>query len=74
MIIESGITIGSNITIGDLPTVPYYSPSLYTFTTFTFTTGNTVGRTGPNTAWLFGNSYSNVGNTCLLYTSDAADE
>lgn len=65
MIIESGITIGSNITVGDLPTNPYINSSLYSFTTFTFTTGNTVGPTGANAAWLFGNSYSNVGNTWL---------
>jgi hypothetical protein len=68
MIIGSGITIGSNISISDLPTIPYIG-ELYTFTTFTFTTGNTVGPTGANTRWLFGNSYSNVGNTWLQSTS-----
>ena len=69
MIIESGITIGSNITVGDLPTSPYLPPYLYSFSTFTFRTGNTVGPTGANAAWLFGNSYSNVGNTWLTSTS-----
>jgi len=68
MIIESGITIGSNITVGDLPTVPYL-PAIYTFSTFTFRTGNIVGRTGPTAAQLFANSYSNVGNTWLQSTS-----
>lgn len=65
MIIQSGITIGSNITIGDLPTSPYLPPYLYEFSTFTFRTGNITGPTGPNTAQLFANSYSNVGNTWL---------
>lgn len=65
MIIESGVTIGSNITFGDLPTSPYLPSYLYPFSTFTFATGSTVGPTGPNAAWLFGNSYSNVGNTWL---------
>lgn len=65
MIIGSGITIGSNIRIGDLPTIPYLSPSLYSFSTFTFRTGNTIGPTGANATWLFANSYSNVGNTWL---------
>ena len=70
MIIERGITIGSNIRFSDLPTVPYSSSGLYIFSTFTFGTGNVVGPTGPNTAWLFGNSYtSNVGNTWLQSTS-----
>ena len=69
MIIESGITIGSNITVGDLPTSPYLPPYLYEFSTFTFRTGNTVGPTGANAAWLFGNSYSNVGNTWLTSAS-----
>lgn len=69
MIIESGITIGSNITIGDLPTVVYAPAYLYSFSTFTFKTGNTVGPTGANATWLFGNSYSNVGNTWLQNTS-----
>jgi len=69
MIIESGITIGSNITIGDLPTIPYLPPSIYTFSTFTFQTGNIVGSTGPTAAQLFANSYSNVGNTWLQSTS-----
>lgn len=65
MQIGSGITIGSNITIGDLPTSPYLPPYLYEFSTFTFRTGNITGPTGPNTAQLFANSYSNVGNTWL---------
>jgi hypothetical protein len=67
MIIQSGITIGSNITIGDLPTVPYIPT--YTFSTFTFQTGNIVGPTGPTAAQLFGNTYSNVGNTWLQNSS-----
>lgn len=69
MIIDSGITIGSNITIGDLPTTPYYSSALYTFTTFTFRTGNITGPTGANATQLFANSYSNVGNTWLTSSS-----
>lgn len=69
MQIGSGITIGSNITIGDLPTIPYLPPSIYTFSTFTFQTGNIVGPTGPTAAQLFANSYSNVGNTWLQSTS-----
>lgn len=69
MIIQSGITIGSNITVGDLPTSPYLPPYLYEFLTFTFATGNTLGPTGANARWLFGNSYSNVGNTWLQSTS-----
>jgi hypothetical protein len=69
MIIQSGITIGSNITIGDLPTIPYLPPSIYTFSTFTFQTGNIVGPTGPSATQLFANSYSNVGNTWLQSTS-----
>ncbi len=69
MIIQSGIAIGSNITIGDLPTIPYLPPSLYSFTTFTFQTGNIVGPTGPTAAQLFANSYSNVGNTWLTTSS-----
>lgn len=69
MIIQSGITIGSNIRIGDLPTVPYLPPSIYTFSTFTFQTGNIVGPTGPTATQLFANSYSNVGNTWLQSTS-----
>jgi hypothetical protein len=70
MIIESGITIGSSISISDLPTVPYIG-ELYTFSTFTFTTGNTVGPTGANTRWLFANSYStsNASNVWLTNTS-----
>jgi hypothetical protein len=70
MIIGSGVTIGSNITIGDLPVV-IYTPqtALYTFTTFTFQTANIVGPTGPTAAQLFGNTYSNVGNTWLTNTS-----
>lgn len=72
MIIQSGITIGSNITVGDLPTTPYIvsSPSLYTFTTMTFTTAGNVGRFGPNLAncitaytgntWTTNTSYFNM--------------
>ena len=69
MIIGSGITIGSNITFSDLPTIPYIPAELYSFTTFTFATGNTLGPTGTNARWLFGNSYSNVGNTWLQSTA-----
>lgn len=69
MIIGSGITIGSNITIGDLPTSPYLPPYLYEFSTFTFTTGNITGPTGPSASQLFANSYSNVGNTWLQSTA-----
>lgn len=68
MIIGSGITIGSNITIGDLPTRPY-NAGLYTFTTFTFQTANIVGPTGVTGTQLFANTYSNVGNTWLQSTS-----
>jgi hypothetical protein len=70
MIIESGITIGSNIRISDLPTVPYIG-ELYTFSTFTFTTGNVVGATGANITQLFANSYSvsNASNVWLTNTS-----
>lgn len=71
MIIGSGITIGSNITVGDLPTAPYYDPALYTFTTFTFRNGNIVGPVGPTAAQLFANSYtSNVGNTWITSSSN----
>lgn len=69
MIIGSGITIGSNITVGDLPTNPYLPSYLYSFSTFTFKTGNIVGPIGPTAAQLFANSYSNVGNTWLQNTS-----
>jgi hypothetical protein len=70
MIIESGITIGSNITVGDLPTNPYQT-GLYPFSTFTFTTGNVVGSTGANITQLFANSYSvsNASNVWLTSTS-----
>jgi hypothetical protein len=45
--------------------------SLYSFSTFTFTTGNVVGSTGANLVQLFANSYSssNAGNTWLTNTS-----
>jgi hypothetical protein len=69
MQIGSGITIGSNIIIGDLPTQPFLPPYLYVFNTFTFQTGNIVGPTGPTAVQLFANSYSNVGNTWLQNTS-----
>lgn len=69
MIVQSGITIGSNITIGDLPTVPYLPNYLYSFSTFTFKAGNTIGSFGANAQWLFSNSYSNIGNTWLQNTS-----
>ena len=69
MIIGSGITIGSNIRVGDLPTIPYQDPALYSFSTFTFQTANVVGPTGVTGAQLFGNTYSNVGNTWLQNTS-----
>jgi hypothetical protein len=69
MIIGSGITFGSSISVSDLPTVPYISPYLYAFTTFTFQTGNILGPAGPTSAQLFANSYSNVGNTWLQNTN-----
>ena len=60
--VTTGVQIGSGIT--------FTSEPLYPFTTFTFQTGGMVGSTGPNTAWLFGNSYtSNVGNTWLTSTN-----
>jgi hypothetical protein len=65
MIIGSGITITSGVQItGEIS-------ALYPFSTFTFTTGNTVGATGANVQWLFANSYSvsNVGNTWLQSTN-----
>ena len=72
MIFGSGITIGSNITVGDLPTAPYISsPSLYTFTTMLFTTAGNVGRYGPNLANCV-TSYSGAGytgNTWVTNTS-----
>jgi hypothetical protein len=72
MIIGNGITIGSNITIGDLPVVVYTpSSALYTFTTMTFTTAGNVGRYGPNLAncvtTYSGSSYT--GNTWVTNTS-----
>jgi hypothetical protein len=71
MIIQSGITIGSNIRIGDLPTNPYLPPYLYQFSTFTFQTGNIVGPTGPTATQLFANSYtSNVGNTWITSSTN----
>ena len=70
MQIGSGITIGSNITIGDLPVTPY-SSALYTFTTMVFTTAGNVGRFGPNLAncvtYYSGSSYT--GNTWVTNTS-----
>jgi hypothetical protein len=71
MIIQNGITIGSKITIGDLPTVPYLPAYLYEFSTFTFTAGNVVGATGANLTQLFANSYSssNASNVWLTSTS-----
>jgi hypothetical protein len=64
MIIGSGITIGNGIRLTS------ENNSLYTFTTFTFTTANTYGRFGPNvstsTSWYQAN-YS--GNTWVTNTS-----
>jgi hypothetical protein len=65
MIINGGHLYGGNY----VSTVPYIPSYLYSFSTFTFLTGNTVGPTGANATWLFGNSYSNVGNTWLQNTS-----
>jgi len=44
---------------------------LYEFSSFTFTTGNTVGATGANVRWLFANSYSasNASNVWLTNTT-----
>lgn len=44
---------------------------LYAFSTFTFTTGGTVGPTGANAQWLFANSYSssNASNVWLTNTT-----
>ncbi len=49
----------------------YDTSGLYPFSTFTFTTGGTVGPTGANVQWLFANSYSvsNAGNTWLTNTT-----
>lgn len=69
MQIGSGITIGSNITLGDLPTRPFLPPYIYEFSTFTFRTANVTGPTGVTAAQLFGNTYSNTGNTWLQNTS-----
>jgi hypothetical protein len=71
MIIGSGINFGSNISISDSSTQPWIiiNPALYSFTTFTFQTGNIVGPTGANATQLFANSYSNVGNTWLQNTA-----
>jgi hypothetical protein len=65
MIIGSGITITSGVQI--LSEIS----ALYPFSTFTFTTGNTVGPTGANVQWLFANSYSasNAGNVWLTNTT-----
>lgn len=56
-IVSSGVSIGAGIT--------FTSEPFYTFTTFTFQTGNITGSAGPTAAQLFGNTYSNVGNTWL---------
>ena len=71
MIIGSGISFGSSITIGDLPTVPFISDQLFAFSTFTFTAGNVVGAAGANIVQLFANSYSasNASNVWLTNTS-----
>ncbi|NBU79966.1 MAG: hypothetical protein EBS50_13010, partial [Sphingomonadaceae bacterium] len=65
MIIGSGITITSGVQITS------EISALYPFSTFTFTTGNTVGPTGANVQWLFANSYSvsNASNVWLTNTS-----
>jgi len=49
----------------------YGQQYLYEFSTFTFTTGNTVGSTGANVQWLFANSYSasNASNVWLTNTT-----
>lgn len=63
MIIQ-GVTLTNTGFITDLN-------SLFEFSTFTFTTGNTVGPTGANVQWLFANSYSssNAGNVWLTNTT-----
>jgi hypothetical protein len=49
----------------------YDTGGLYDFSTFTFTTGSTVGPTGANVQWLFANSYSssNASNVWLTNTT-----
>lgn len=48
----------------------YDSLGLYTFSSFTFLTGNISGQRGPTGAQLFANSYtSNVGNTWIQNTN-----
>lgn len=49
----------------------YDTSGLYSFSTFTFTTGNIVGPTGANVTQLFANSYStsNASNVWLTNTS-----
>lgn len=59
--IGTGISIGAGITFTSEPS--------YSFTTFTFQTGNIVGSSGPTATQLFGNTYSNTGNTWLTSTS-----
>jgi hypothetical protein len=61
MIIGSGITIGNGVTIT--------SDALYYFNTFNFLSGNVVGPTAANSTQIFGNTYSNVGNTWLTNTN-----
>ena len=65
MIVGSGITITSGVQITS------EISALYPFSTFTFTTGSTVGPTGANVQWLFANSYSssNAGNVWLTNTT-----
>jgi len=60
-IVSSGVSIGAGIT--------FTSEPFYTFTTFTFQTGNILGSSGPTATQLFGNTYSNVGNTWLTNSS-----
>jgi hypothetical protein len=49
----------------------YDTTGLYNFSTFTFTTGSTIGPTGANARWLFANSYSssNASNVWLTNTN-----
>ena len=49
----------------------YDTAGLYDFSTFTFTTGSTVGPIGANVQWLFANSYSasNASNVWLTNTT-----
>jgi hypothetical protein len=62
MIIQGATIYGGTI---------YELSRLYEFSTFTFTTGNTVGPTGANVQWLFANSYSssNASNVWLTNTT-----